>query len=538
MMAAIFVIIPAFSTFAQSTTRKEKKDYSLQNENRLLRQQIDSLQKALDEALSNHAAVSAKLEASHAEQRPQPGHGTPTFTLGDDAKDSISLWEAQALVAKEKQPEFNLDSVKLASSVSDDIYHQRLKEMNNIFTLPYNDIVRNYMVLYSERMKTRMETILGLCSYYYPYFYEIFNKYGIPEELVNLTIIESALNPMAMSYVGARGMWQFMYVTGKEYGLEINSYIDERCDPYKAADAAARLLSNSYKKFGDWALVISAYNCGPGNVDRAIMRAGGKRDYWSIYPYLPTETRGYAPAFVGALYAVNYYKEHGIKPKPAALPEKVDTFQIKKKLHFQQINSLVGVPISELRNLNPQYVHDIIPGGKTYILRIPAQYTESFIEHEDSIYVHMADSLFNPTIVKKIEAAGNGSKGSGGGRVSYKVKSGDTLGKIASKYHVSVDQIKKWNGLKNTNIRVGQTLYIYGSGGSSYSSSSSSSSKTTSSSSSSSSSGSYTYYTVKSGDTLYSISQKYARVSVADIQKANGIGTNIKPGQKLKIPNK
>jgi membrane-bound lytic murein transglycosylase D len=303
-----------------------------------------------------------------------------------------------------------------------------------------------------------MGHILALCDYYMPIFEETFSKYGLPDELKYMAIIESALNPRAVSRAGAKGMWQFMFRTAKSYGLEIDSYVDERLDPYKSADAAARYLRDSYNVFGDWCLAISSYNCGPGNVSKAIRRAGGTKDFWRIYDFLPRETRGYMPAFVGAMYAVNYYKEHGIKPEKLQLPTHIDTLDIHKMLHFKQLSGILGIPEDYLRNLNPQYLHDIIPGSEkhSYTLRLPYNFTSNFVSQEDSVYTFMADSLFNPVMVSTVKEQAKTSS-----RITYVVKKGDFLGRIASRYHVSVAQLKRWNNLRSDNIRVGQRLYIH-----------------------------------------------------------------------------
>jgi membrane-bound lytic murein transglycosylase D len=330
-------------------------------------------------------------------------------------------------------------------------------------------------------------------------------------------------------------MWQFMYNIAKSYGLHVDSFVDERMDPVKSCEAAALYLEDAYNVFGDWNLAIASYNCGAGNVQKAIKRAGSRK-FWDIWPYLPRETRSYVPAFVGALYTLEFYKEHGIKPESMVMPAAVDTIVIKKQLHLKQVSEITGAPIEELKNLNPQYRHEIIPGHeREYILRIPYQYTGSFIENEDTIYKHKASIYFDPVAIKKIKDGGDGV------RIIHKVKNGEYLGRIASKYHVSVAKIKKWNNLKNDNIRVGQSLVIYrgGSGPSAAqtSSSKSSSSKSSSSGSSKSSSSGNTKitYTVKKGDALGKIAEAHG-VGLSKIKEWNGLkNDNIKVGQKLII---
>lgn len=442
-----------------------------------------------------------------------------------------------------------IDSVTFESNVPDSVYIRRIKEMNSFITLPYNNVVRNNIILYSEKLSQKMGIVLGLARYYFPMFDEILDKYGLPEELKAMAIIESMLNPKAVSRAGARGMWQFMYGTAKHYGLKINSFVDQREDPVASADAAARFLRDAYEIFGDWNLAIASYNCGAGNVNKAIRRSGGKRGFWDIYPYLPRETRGYGPAFVGALYTMKYYKEHGIVPQAPALPPAVDTIQVNKMLHFKQVEALVGIPEGELRNLNPQYKHGIIPGSskEVYTLVIPFNYVNAFIDAEDSLYTYKAEEYFNPVNIKKIQDGGDGE------RIVYKVRSGDYLGRIASRYRVSVAQLKRWNNLKSNNIRVGQRLVIYKGGNAPASSSSSkasaskasapqasasqgSASQGSSKQASQTGSGNYTIYVVKSGDNLYEIAKKYPGVSAQNIMDFNGIGSKINPGMKLKIP--
>lgn len=522
-IAVIFFLFQADS-YAQVSRKR------LKEENRELRQQIDSLRKAVgrlqNESLLKDSIASEMIDV-YEKNRSRTASGINPEDYTQEVTDSLlSIWYLHRQIRKSEEGDgYDMDSVRFTSDVPDDVMKSRLEKMNSFITLPYNDRVRNYMVLYSEKMPAKMGTILGLCKYYMPIFEETFSKYNLPDELKYMAIIESALNPVAVSRAGAKGMWQFMFRTAKTYGLEINSYVDERLDPFKSADAAARYLTDSYNVFGDWNLAISSYNCGSGNINKAIRRNGGRRDFWSVYDYLPRETRGYVPAFVGAMYAIHYSKEYGLAPAEMRMPVQLDTFEIRKNLHFKQISDLVGISVDELRNLNPQYIKDIIPGeSKTYILRIPYNYTSEFIAHEDSIYTYKASEYLNPqTLVDTGQANGTYS----GGTVTYKVKKGDTLGKIAARYHVTVNQLKKWNHLRTTNLSIGQKIRIYKGGPSPTASSSQSAS---------SNELNYTTYTVKSGDSLFTIAKRYPGMTAERIMKFNGIGSNIKPGMKLRIP--
>ena len=598
-LAAAFLASPAMA--AQADNKDGKGKVKLKDENKRLKMELDSLRAELyryKADLRYSDSLATAMVELYGQDEGHDGVGLSPEDYTSEVSDSLlNIWYAHRMASDDTE-EFDMDSVRFESNVPDEVYIERLKKMNSFISLPYNDIVKNYIILYSEKMPTKMAHMLGLCQYYMPIFDETFNKHDLPEELKAMAIIESAMNPLAVSRAGAKGMWQFMYATAKMYGLHIDSFVDERMDPFKAADAAARYLQDAYEIFGDWNLAIASYNCGAGNVNKAIRRSGGKRAFWDIWPYLPRETRGYVPAFVGALYAMTYYKEHGIKPEAVEMPIHVDTFKINKQLHLKQIAELTGAPLEELKNLNPQYRHDIIPGNsKEYILRLPYTYTNAFIEHEDSVYTHKYDEFFNPTTIKKIQ------DGADEERIVYVVKNGDYLGRIASRNRCTVAQIKRWNGLKSNNIRVGQRLVIYrGGGGPSTSSSSSSTaaaapsssssstqsstptgtytvksgdtlsgiatrhgvtvnqlkqwngltsnnirvgqklklnSSSSASSASASSSGDYSTYTVKSGDSLYSIAKNYSGVSAQDIMNFNGMSSsNIKPGMKIKIPKK
>ena len=533
-LAAIFLAAPLTADASEGRPKEEKRKVKLKEENQRLREQLDSMKVELERyraELEYTDSITADIidfyEGGEAEFASALAPEEYTAEVSDSL---LNIWYAHKMASDEELETYNMDSVKFQSNVPDEVYIERIRKMNSFITLPYNDIVKNYIILYSEKMPTKMASIMGLCQYYMPIFEETFNKYEIPEELKAMAVIESAMNPLAVSRAGAKGMWQFMYSTAKMYGLHIDSFVDERLDPVRSADAAARYLLDAYEIFGDWNLAIASYNCGAGNVNKAIRRSGGKRAFWDIWPYLPRETRGYVPAFVGALYAMTYYKEHGIKPEAVEMPIHVDTFRINRQLHLKQVADLTGAPIEELKNLNPQYRHDIIPGdSREYILRLPYTYTNAFIDVEDSVYRHKVDEYFNPVTIKKIKDGGDGE------RIVYRVKSGDYLGRIAQRYGCSVPQIKRWNNLKNNNIRVGQRLVIYRGGKSSSVSSTSKSSPSAEPKKDSTPATPSTTYTVKAGDTLSGIAEKFG-VTVARLKEWNNLkNNNIKAGQKLKV---
>ena len=286
----------------------------------------------------------------------------------------------------------------LVPDFPDSVYVARLASIPTVVGLTYNPIVKRYIDVYTRQKRQSVEVMLGLAEHYFPIFDDIFDYYDVPNEMKYMSIIESALNPKAYSRTRAVGIWQFMYGTGRMYGLEINSLVDERRDPIKSTVAAARLSKDLYNIYNDWLLVIAAYNCGPGNVNRAIRRSGGKTNYWDIYYYLPRETRGHVPAFIAATYVMNYYAEHNLTPAPIELPVETDTLLIKQPLHFKQISEVLGVPLQEIRDLNPQYRNDIIPAGpKAYTLSLPEDYILSFIDEEDSIYNYKDSVYFDPS---------------------------------------------------------------------------------------------------------------------------------------------
>ena len=358
---------------------------------------------------------------------------------------------------------------------SDSIYIDRLSRIPAIIEMPYNEVVREFIERYtSGRLRQRMSLMLSLSNFYIPMFEEALYAYDLPLELKYLPIIESALNPNAISRAGASGLWQFMLGTGKLYGLENNSYVDERQDPIKSTWAAVRYLKDMYNIYKDWNLAIAAYNCGPGNVNKAISRSG-KRDYWEIYNYLPKETRGYVPSFIAANYVMNYYCNHNICPMETNMPEATDTIQVNHNVHFQQIADICGVDIDMIKSLNPQYKRSIIPGdSKPQTLRLPQNYIGMFIEKQDTIYAHRANEFFrNRKVVAVPQQNARQQRTSNttqrttaatpasGTATTHKIKSGETLSGIASQYGVTVNQLKSWNGISGTRINAGQTLKIY-----------------------------------------------------------------------------
>ena len=341
--------------------------------------------------------------------------------------------------------------------------------------MPYNNIVQQFIDRYTGRLRHSVSYMLGASNFYTPIFEEALEAYGLPLELKYLPVIEAALNPMATSHAGAAGLWQFMVATGKQYGLEVNSLVDERRDPVKSSFAAARYLKDLYNIFGDWSLVIAAYNCGPENINKAIHRAGGEADYWKIYPYLPRETRGYVPAFIAANYVMNYYCEHNICPMRTQLPAKTDTIVVNKDVHLKQIAEVCGIDIDELRTLNPQYRRDIVNGSnKPSIIRMPATATNTFIVNEDSIYNYKADALFtrrslvevdNTTNTSSVRKSATKRKSSSRRRRRSRVKrvtirQGDTLSEIAERNHTTVKKLRQLNGIRGNNIRAGKKIRV------------------------------------------------------------------------------
>jgi membrane-bound lytic murein transglycosylase D len=374
-------------------------------------------------------------------------------------------------------------------------YIERLQRIPSVMEMPYNDVVRKFIDRYAVRLRASVSYMLGAANFYMPIFEEALEMYNLPLELKYLPVIESALSPTATSRVGAAGLWQFMLATGKQYGLEVNSLVDERRDPIKSTYAAARYLRDLYKIYDDWNLVIAAYNYGPQNINKAIHRAGGVKDYWAIYKYLPRETQGYVPAFIAANYIMTYYCEHNICPMRTQIPAKSDTIVVNRDVHFKQIAAVTGIRIEELRSLNPQYRRDIVNGStQPSVIRLPQTYVNAFLDREDSIYNYEAATLLTKRTVVEVTAddvkedvvarsqtvaprtnqathgrtrAVSQSRNRRGGKTasrgrsqSVTVKSGQTLSQIAKKNNTTVEKLKRLNGIKGNNIRAGKKLKV------------------------------------------------------------------------------
>ena len=342
---------------------------------------------------------------------------------------------------------------------SDSIYEARIQHLDTKtpIDLVYNPYVKQYINVYTKQRRQQMSRMMGLAAYYFPVFEEVLDQFNLPLELKYLALVESALNPKAKSWAGATGLWQFMYNTGKEYNLKVSSYVDERMDPYRATVAACEFFEKSYSVYGDWSLVLASYNSGRGNVNKAIRRSGGKRNYWQIRRFLPKETRSYVPAFIAVCYAMNYASDHKISSKnPRVLFHEVDTIEVKYQIDFEYLSSSLDISMDELEFLNPSYKINVIPKveGRPYHLVLPISKMGAFVANEKEIYAHFIelDAQKRKNYPKYSEQDE---------RIVHRVKGGEYLGKIARRYGCSVKKIQQWNNLKNDNIRVGQKLILY-----------------------------------------------------------------------------
>jgi len=404
--------------------------------------------------------------------------------------------------------------------LSTDTLKARLERLNarTPFNVEYNLSLESVIKRFLKQRRSSLERLMGLSHFYFPMFEQEFDNYNIPLEMKYLAVVESALKPKARSRVGATGLWQFMFTTGKDYKLDVSSYVDERSDPIRSTTAAAQYLSKLYKLYGDWDLALAAYNSGPGNVNKAIRRSGGYKNYWNIRPFLPRETAGYVPSFLATMYIFEFAEEHGFKPeRPPFQHIETDTVHVKQMISLDHISEVTGVNIEELQFLNPSYKLEIIPKieGKTYYLRLPRRSVGVFTNNEEKIYAY-AKAEFDKREKPLPQLVNQDTK------IRYRVKSGDYLGKIARRYGVRVSQIKRWNGLRSNNLKIGQRLIIYPRNPGV-------NKQTTSLKKKVNPKGKQTYK-VKSGDSLWSIAQKFSRVSVQNLKDWNDIS-----GNKLKI---
>ncbi len=418
---------------------------------------------SVDNRIIRHSPVAAEMDISIGNDSIISAFGDSiTFEMPDcmlEEIDSIlTSWQARNLLKSLDNSYGTAENIKC----SDTVYAERLQSMQTIVKMPYNRMVRSCIDRYATVNRSLVAYMLGLSEFYMPIIEEEIDRAGVPHELKYLPVIESALNPKAVSRANAKGLWQFMFSTAKLYGLKSNNYIDERFDPIKSTKAAIRYLDDLYKLFGKWELAIAAYNCGPGNVKKAIVRSGGETDFWKIYSWLPRETRGYLPMFIAANYIMTYHKEHGISPMEPAMTVSTDTVHVSRNLHFKQIADVCGADIEEIRALNPQFIKDIVPGeNEPYALRLSNSLVTDFLAQEDSIYKHREQEFFPRESIEKMLKQAKANDDGHGTLKRHKIKRGETLGGIARKYRVTVKQIMRWNGMKNTNIREGRYLKIY-----------------------------------------------------------------------------
>lgn len=451
-----------------------------------------------------------------------------SYTLKEvvEARTIDSLWGsfmADSTRYREMYNSISKEEFKVVEyeELSTELLKERLQILNEKtpFYIEYNPKLENVIKQYLKYRKKSLQHILGLSQYYFPLFEEILDKHNLPLELKYLAIVESALDPRAKSPAGASGLWQFMYRTGKAFGLENNSYVDERNEPVLATEAASKYLTYLYDIMEDWDLALAAYNSGPGNVSKAIRRSGGSKNYWNIRPYLPTETANYLPAFLATMYIFEFAEEHGLYSNtPQMSVFTTDTIHIKEKVSLKQIAQVTDLPLEKLQFLNPSYKLDVLPKNieQPSILRLPIEAVGIFVANEEHIYAYAKEQF--DEVEKPLPELYNQPD-----PLRYQVKSGDFLGKIAKKYSVSVLQIKQWNNLKNNNLNIGQTLLIYPN-------------SSIAENSNRHKANLIKEYIVQPGDSLWSISKKFPGVSIENIRKWNGIsGNNLKPGKRLKI---
>ncbi len=461
-----------------------------------------------------------------------------TLTINAEIAGNVdSLMQSYFLSLREKELADSFDSSQYHRFmfVPDSVVKQRLDSMNLFtpFELVFNEQTKRYIEYYVYKNPKLLRKLVGLSKYYFPMFEGYLDKYNLPFELKYLAVIESALNPTANSRAGAKGLWQFMYRTGKMYGLRVNSIVDDRFDPDKETDAACRHLKDLYGIYHNWSLALAAYNSGAGNVNKALRRAGNVKSYWAIWPFLPRETRGYVPAFTAVVYAMSLAEKAGIHPSVEITPfYETDTLIVNEVLSFDQLHEFLHVPLETLRMLNPMYKRGIIPTTKSrkYALRLPLRYVGDFIDHEKELYAYKTKSgIEKEKLLAEIKKAKE--------RHIHVVRSGENLGLIARRYHTSVRKLKAWNGLRSSRIYPGKRLIVYGAD---YHSRKRTHHNKRYKKASQAKDGKYIYHVVRKGDTLWDIANLYEGVSVKDIKRLNHIRNShhLKLGQKIKIARK
>jgi len=515
---------------------------------------VDSIKTELTEVIKDSLVVKKDTLIS-------VNHSLKSIKTDTIKRDSLQLAFLKLKEAIKEKPDYayasKIDSLWLKELYSNDLYDSvnhirknvkadtiyypelpkdtliaRLKRLNDRtpFNIEYNPILESVIKRFLKNRKQTLERLMALSTYYFPHFEKELDAHNMPLEIKYLAIVESALKPRAKSRVGATGLWQFMYATGMEHGLNVNSYVDERSDLDKSTKAACEYLTRVYNRFGDWDLALASYNSGPGNVSKAIRRSGGNKNYWNIRSFLPRETAGYVPIFQATMYVFEFAKEHNLRPQiPKYQYFEVDTIRVKKKLALKHVSELLEIKIEDLQFMNPSYKMDVIPviKGENYLLRLPKTHIGKFVTHEEAIYAY-ADKEFNkrekplPELVKTSN------------RIRYRVRSGDFLGKVAKRYGVKVSSIKRWNGLRSNSLKIGQRLIIYPRHPQKVVAKKPVKKSSKKSSPKMKTAGSYK---VKQGDTLYGIAKKYSGVSADNIKAHNNLSNSgLKPGMVLKIP--
>lgn len=506
----------AIDTFAYEDEFYNENDYIIKEENlidnTLDDEVIDSIEMALQERIDKENSGEAIVEESD-----------EMMGMIENIA-NIPYFEQNKLESSSKSENIYNYPENYIPSFPDSVYAERIAKLREQTTieLVYNSHVKSFIDVYAVRKRDHTCRILGLADIYFPMFEQALDKYNIPLEIKYLAVVESALNPRAGSHAGAKGLWQFMYATGKTYKLNVTSLVDDRMDPVKATEAACQHLLDLYNKYDDWFLALAAYNSGGGNVNKAIRRAGGLKNYWAVWPFLPKETRGYVPAFIAVNYVMNYSQEHNLYPTdPGIIADGVDSVTVHEPLHFDQLHEMLNIPMEDIKFFNPQYKASIIPANaKTPMsLRLPEIYIDSFIVHEKELYnFKTKKGIDRAKLEEEMKKVSD--------RSVHIVKSGESLGSIANKYRISVNQLKTWNKLKNTTIYPGQKLIVYSSGapmaqvGNSQPVERSTEQK---------------IHTVKSGENLSIIAKKY-KCTITELKTWNNLkSTNLSVGQKLKV---